>query len=240
MKSVTAVLNEQDLGNKGISGMFERTGSKKVDGNSLSQDSKITDRVACGNLLEYLIEKYLVDNIENFELRSKPEDQTFKDEKYGVAAWGLMKSMVTEYTARLLEQPISGYGATGRADCILIRIASSTIIDFKWTAANYPDPSPRYALQLLLYQWMEGQTYKEKEGADMYLIRYCADVKEMQLFKFTPPADMQYSEDNKTSVKTYVDICKKFRDYYSLKKKEGKELVDGMTKLNLDELEDKK
>ena len=74
--------------------------------------------------------------------------------------------MVTiEPTAKLLEQPLVGYGAKGRADCIIRREGQPTIIiDFKWTAVNYRNPSPGYVLQLLLYQWMEGQHYGEEEG----------------------------------------------------------------------------
>ena len=177
----------------------------------------ITDPVDCGKLLEYLIGKYMTGN-EGFKYTIQPDAQIFWDEKYGVAAWELIKSKMIQPTAKLLEQPLVGYGAKGRADCIIRREGKPTIIiDFKWTAANYPNPSPGYALQLLLYQWMLGKQYGEEPGAELYLIRYCDDINTMQLFQFSPPAYMKYPSVSEyhISVKTYADICEMFEQWYT-------------------------
>jgi hypothetical protein len=204
--------------------MFVKVMSTKVAGNNtrLSTESSTMDPQSCGTLFEYLIGKYLVKEKEfNYYSTSfKPEDRVFWDEKYGTAAWDLIKSLIMEEpTKKLLEQPLDGYGVTGRADCIIQRQGQpSIIIDFKWTEQPHTDPSPRYALQLLLYQWMLGQQYKEKEGADMYLIMYCDSFNTMQLLQFKPPAWMAYPIVSKSvykpSVVTYDDICGMFDKWY--------------------------
>ena len=213
--SVTDILRALKLPYVGKSGMFSSVATSKNVGEGLSGKGGITDPIELGNLLEYLIEKYLHDKQ---EFKGTPTKiYSVSDEKFGAAAWDLIKSKMIQPTAKLLEQPLVGYGANGRADCIIRRKDLPTIIiDFKWTAANYPNPSPGYALQLLLYQWMEGQQYKEGKGAEMYLIRFCEKEKLMQLIPFIPPAKMQYTSDSK--VTSYVEICNQFCTYYGYPK----------------------
>ena len=237
--------------------MFAKVMSTKVAGKNtrLSTESATMDPQSCGTLLEYLIGKYLVKEKEfNYYSTSfKPEDRVFWDEKYGTAAWELIKSLIMEEpTKKLLEQPLEGYGVNGRADCIIQRQGqSSIIIDFKWTEQPHTDPSPRYALQLLLYQWMEGQQYMKEEGAKLYLIRYCDNMNTMELFQFKPPAWMAYpsTSDYKPFVSTYINIRKMFVEWYlkeayiNPKFKESKLLdvfLASLKGLNLDEKEEPK
>ena len=229
--SVTDVVKDRKLDYKGLPDMFVDRGQIKVDGEQLSKASNITDSVDCGKLLEYHIGRYLTEEKE-FTFTIQPEGQNFWGAMYGAAAWSLMKPKIINPTAKLLEQPLEGYGANGRADCIIRREGMPTIIiDFKWTAANYQNPSPGYALQLLLYQWMEGKKYEEKEGAELYLIRYCDSINTMQLFQFSPPAFMKYPSvsDYKISVKTNADICEMFEQWYTSGNYKDPEMTEDMS-----------
>ena len=217
-KSVTNILRDLKLPYVGKAGMFSPVAASKNVGEGLRDEDGITNSIELGKLLEYFIEQFLQDN-HGFEIMFQPQNAYYHlvpDEMFGEAAWGLIEPMITtEPTAKLLEQPLVGYGAKGRADCIIQREGQpAIIIDFKWTAVNYQNPSPGYALQLLLYQWMEGQQYGEEEGAELYLIRFCEDINTMQLIPFIPEEGIRYSSANASKVKSYKDICDAFCEAY--------------------------
>ena len=123
---------------------------------------------------------------------------------FGKVVWELVKKIEPEadtafVNSKLIEKPLKCYGVTGRADCIIQRRdKASIIIDFKYTEQNdkderYRNPSRKFALQLLLYQWMVGKEFKEKEGAQLYIIRYYKGSNVMVLYQYQPPEDLQYS-----------------------------------------------
>jgi hypothetical protein len=226
-KSVTKILKEVNLPPQGQADMFESE-TNILQLNEGLKGKGITEDTELGNFLHYIIEKYLEDE-KNFKLLVTPKKEYQYDSNFGKTAWALLESKCKMDTKdeRLLEQPLVGYGVNGIADCIIQREGQPTIIiDFKWTAVNYQNPSPGYALQLLLYQWMEGQQYGEEEGAELYLIRFCEDINTMQLIPFIPEEGIQYSSANASKVKSYKDICDAFCEAYGYR---GPKSVDELS-----------
>ena len=218
-KSVTKILKEVNLPPQGQADMFESE-TNILQLNEGLKGKGITEDTELGNFLHYIIEKYLEDE-KNFKLLVTPKKEYQYDSNFGKTAWALLESKCKMDTKdeRLLEQPLVGYGVNGIADCIIQREGQPTIIiDFKWTAQDWPYPSPGYALQLLLYQWMEGKVYKEKNGAELYLIRFCEKEKQMQLIQFIPKGSIGYSSDS--GVTSYRDICSAFCKEYGYKEPE--------------------
>ena len=159
-----------------------------------------------GKCLEAFIEGYLVHE-KGFQWCKGNQVQPKFDQDnsiFGEKVWELVKRIEPEadvpfVNPKLIEKPLKCYGVTGRADCIIQRRdKASIIIDFKYTKQNdkeerYRNPSRKFALQLLLYQWMVGKEFKEKEGAQLYIIRYYKGSNVMVLYQYRPPEDLQYS-----------------------------------------------
>lgn len=220
-ETVTDILDKASLSWKGIGGMFTNVETITVDGEGLKRTRVFEDRDKrqLGILLEDYIKGYLVEK-KQFLTSQQMFSYTTLEKRFGRAAWTLIKLTISntkseiDEGSRQLEYKLEACGATGRADCVIQRKDkfSDIIIDFKWTEKPHDNPSPRYALQLLLYQWMYGERCaKAKCGAELYLIVFCDGTMEMTLLRFTTPDCIGYTKESQ--VNSYKDIAKRFKDY---------------------------
>ena len=170
-----------------------------------------------GIRLEAFIEGYLVHE-KGFQWCNQVQLDFDQDNSiFGEKVWGLMKKIDPEadtvfVNPKMIEKPLECYGVTGRADCIIRRRdKASIIIDFKYTRHSdlderYRNPSRSFALQLLLYQWMVGKKFEEKEGAQLYIIRYYKGSNVMVLYQYRPPEDLQYSPAREEEYQRNVNV----------------------------------
>jgi hypothetical protein len=221
-ETVTNILDKASIPWKGIDGVFTNVRTITVDGEGLkcTGEFKDRDKRQLGILLQDYIKGYLVKR-KGF-LTSQQNNYSFVslDKRFGRAAWTLMELTMSNSESeinggsRQLEYGLEAYETRGRADCVIRRKDKfrDIIIDFKWTEKSHDNPSPRYALQLLLYQWMYGERCaKAKCRAKLYLIVFCDETMEMTLLRFTTPDCIGYTKISE--VNSYEDIVKRFKDY---------------------------
>ena len=203
-RSVTAIVNGLPDGFLGMENLFIEIGdSVPIPPEYGGRFINTLDEEA-GIRLERYIEGYLV-NKKRFLWSNDKEARPNLDQHnsiFGEKVWGLVKEIEPEAESmnlKIVERSLECYGVTGRTDCIIRRRdKASIIIDFKYTRHSdlderYRNPSRKFALQLLLYQWMVGKEFKEKEGAQLYIIRYYKGSNVMVLYQYQPPEDLQYS-----------------------------------------------
>ena len=221
-ETVTNILDKASIPWKGIDGVFTNVRTITVDGEGLkcTGEFKDRDKRQLGILLQDYIKGYLVKR-KGF-LTSQQNNYSFVslDKRFGRAAWTLMELTMSNSESeinggsRQLEYGLEAYETRGRADCVIRRKDKfrDIIIDFKWTEKSHDNPSPRYALQLLLYQWMYGERCaKAKCRAKLYLIVFCDETMEMTLLRFTTPDCIGYTKESQ--VNSYKDIVKILKDY---------------------------